>query len=449
MYWYNAFVTPVQYTGRARTAKGISAELEQAIHDGVLSPDEPLPGVRVLSEERGVAPGTVASAYRTLQIRGLVESRGRRGTFVRPKAGATGRFSAVSVGPDVTDLSRGQPDPALLPVLPWSASLTRHRRAAPPTELMLPDLVVQAHRRLADDGVPPGPLTVSSGTTDAIHRVLAARLRPGDTVGVEDPGWPNLLDLVAGLGMRARPLLVDEDGPRPDHLLDVCRAGVAAVVVTPRGHNPTGARVSARRAQDLRRVLAGYPAVLTVEDDHSADLIGGELALVAGATQAWVYARSTSKTYGPDLRLAVVTGDDRTVSGLSESMRTTAGWVSTLLQRLVVDLWASEKTSAAVASAYREYTDRRHLLGAALAERGVLSTGASGIHLWIPVVDETTAVAQLLHDSWLVSAGANFRQVSPPAIRVTVSGVRRAAVRRLAADIARARAGAPIGRYTT
>ncbi len=416
------------------TAKGISAELERAIHDGTLSPGDPLPSVRSLADQRAVAPGTVASAYKALQSRGLVESQGRRGTFVRQRVTGGGRAASLPVGPEVMDLSRGQPDPALLPVLPWRSA--RHRRAAAPTELLLPELVDLAQQRFAADGVPSGPVTVTSGTTDAIHRVLAARLRPGDIVAVEDPGWPILLDVVAGLGMRVEAVLLDNEGPLPESLDRVLRAGASTVVLTPRGQNPTGVEVSAPRSAELRRVLSGFPGVLTVEDDHSADLINGKLHVVAGATEAWVYARSTSKSYGPDLRVSLLTGDSATISTVQEGLRNSGGWVSTLLQQLVADLWTSERAAACVSSAYDVYSHRRQTLVTELLKRGVVAQGTSGMNVWVSVPDETTAVARLLQAKWLVSPGARFGRASAPAIRITVSGLSARAAPRLAADIA-------------
>ncbi|GAA3024228.1 GntR family transcriptional regulator [Microbacterium dextranolyticum] len=41
-----------------------------------------LPTVRRLAEDLGIAPGTVARAYRELETAGFVETRGRHGTFV-------------------------------------------------------------------------------------------------------------------------------------------------------------------------------------------------------------------------------------------------------------------------------------------------------------------------------------------------------------------------------
>ena len=76
-----------------------------------------------------------------------------------------------------------------------------------------PELAAYARSALSGDGVPGEHITVTAGALDGIERVLAAHLRPGDRVAVEDPGWANLLDLLAALGFSAEPIRVDDDGP--------------------------------------------------------------------------------------------------------------------------------------------------------------------------------------------------------------------------------------------
>ena len=64
----------------------LSAQLRDAlawrIDDGRLGPGERLPTVRALAAELGLAANTVARSYRELEQAGLVQGRGRRGTFV-------------------------------------------------------------------------------------------------------------------------------------------------------------------------------------------------------------------------------------------------------------------------------------------------------------------------------------------------------------------------------
>lgn len=54
-----------------------------AIGDGQLLPGERLPTVRALASHLALANNTVAAAYRSLEAAGVVEGRGRAGTFVR------------------------------------------------------------------------------------------------------------------------------------------------------------------------------------------------------------------------------------------------------------------------------------------------------------------------------------------------------------------------------
>ena len=53
-----------------------------AVREGLLVPGTRLPTVRTLAEELGLAPNTVARAYRELERDEVIETRGRRGSFV-------------------------------------------------------------------------------------------------------------------------------------------------------------------------------------------------------------------------------------------------------------------------------------------------------------------------------------------------------------------------------
>lgn len=52
------------------------------ISSGRLHPGEKLPTVRALAADLALAPNTIASAYRSLEKLGVIEGRGRAGTFV-------------------------------------------------------------------------------------------------------------------------------------------------------------------------------------------------------------------------------------------------------------------------------------------------------------------------------------------------------------------------------
>jgi DNA-binding transcriptional MocR family regulator len=438
---------PVRYQIEGRGAAEIAASVEAGVRAGGLPPGTSLPPVRRLAAQLGVAPATVATAYKSLRQRGLVETAGRNGTRVRPRPPVTtGRRATVPAG--TVDLANGYPDDALLPAIDGAL----HRVAGQldgPVGYQLsgpwPELVELGRARLEADGVPAAAVTVTSGTLDAIERLLSAYLRPGDRVAVEDPGWANLVDLVAALGLSAVPMPVDDEGPTVDGLRQALAAGVAAVVVTARAQNPTGGAVGAARAAALRPMLAHRPDLLVIEADHAAELAEVPLAPLAGAGPTWALARSVSKPYGPDLRVSIVAGDEASIARVEGRLRLGAGWVSTVLQRLVVELWRDPAVESTIAQARAGYARRRRALLDALARRGVVAHGRTGINVWVPAPDESLAVAALRERGWAVAPGSLYRLASPGGLRVTISSLALSDVDRLADDLAAAVHGEPAG----
>ncbi|MEU0086414.1 aminotransferase class I/II-fold pyridoxal phosphate-dependent enzyme [Streptomyces sp. NPDC006274] len=439
-----------EYRIVGRRASEIAASVERAVGAGELEPGQLLPPMRELATELGVNPNTVAAAYRTLRERGVIETAGRRGSRVRPRPASTARGSIrVDAPPGVRDLGEGNPDIALLPPLDEALAYAAARYAKEPGlygKVPLDAEFARLARAAMDaDEVPAGPLAATSGALDAIERVLAAHLRPGDAVAVEDPGWGSLLDLVSALGLKPLPLALDDEGPLPGEMERALTAGARAVVVTDRAQNPTGAVLSSRRAGQLRAVLGRFPRTLLIEDDHGHAIVDHPLHPLAGVTESWAFVRSVAKAYGPDLRVAVLTGDGVTVDRVQGRLGLGPGWVSRLLQHTVAHLWASGAVDPVTVA--RAYGERRDALTDALALRGVKARGRSGMNVWVPVEDETGAVARLLHAGWAVAPGARFRLASPPGVRLTVSQLTRADIEPLADAVASAVGPMPVRSY--
>ncbi|MGY4904628.1 aminotransferase class I/II-fold pyridoxal phosphate-dependent enzyme [Streptomyces sp. 900116325] len=430
-----------EYRIVGRRASEIAASVERAVGAGELVPGQALPPMRELAARLEVNPNTVAAAYRTLRERGVIETAGRRGSRVRLRPASTARGSLrVEAPPGVRDLGEGNPDPALLPSLDGALAAAARAYAKRPgmygEARVDPELEALVRAALDADGVPAGPVAIASGSLDAIERVLVAHLKPGDAVAVEDPGWGALLDLVPALGLRPVPIALDDEGPLPDEVERALNAGARALVVTDRAQNPTGAAIGAARAEELRCVLAGHRGVLLIEDDHGHAIVDLPLHPLAGATDRWAFVRSVAKAYGPDLRVAALTGDAVTVDRVLGRQQLGPGWVSRLLQRAVAHLLATSAVdSDAVARAYGE---RRDALVQALMERGVEAHGRSGMNVWVPVSDETGAVARLLNAGWAVAPGARFRVSAPQGIRLTVSPLTAADIAPLADAVAAA-----------
>ena len=67
-----------------------------AVRDGRLTAGTRLPTVRELAAELGLAPNTVARAYRELESAGIVETRRRWGTFVARSDPADAAMAAAA-----------------------------------------------------------------------------------------------------------------------------------------------------------------------------------------------------------------------------------------------------------------------------------------------------------------------------------------------------------------
>jgi DNA-binding transcriptional regulator YhcF (GntR family) len=77
----------------------VRSQLAQVVRAGQLKPEDQLPTVRKLASDLGLAANTVARSYRELELAGLIETRGRHGSFVAgslsPKKQAGARLAAA------------------------------------------------------------------------------------------------------------------------------------------------------------------------------------------------------------------------------------------------------------------------------------------------------------------------------------------------------------------
>jgi len=440
-----------QYRIRARSAAELVDRIEAGVASGALAPGQRLPSVRSLAVELGLSPVTVAAGLAQLRRRGVVLSEPRRGTRIGPGPPIGAARARLPVPDGARDLSLGNPDPALLPDL--AAAL---RRCPLPARLYgeqhaLPELLEHARARLHADAIPAEHLCICSGAMDAIERVLGAHLRPGDRVAVESPGYAALYDLLRALGLALAPVAVDQRGMLPEELERAFAGGALAAVITPRGHNPLGAALDAARAQELCDVLARFPRALTIEDDHLGAVAGGPLHSVHAHSRAprerWASTRSVAKALGPDLRLAVLAGDAATLARVQGRQRCGPGWVSHVLQALVLSLWRDPRVDQLVERASATYRERRQALLACLAREGVPACGPSGLNVWIPVAEETATVAALLQRGWALAPGAPYRLPgAAPGVRVTVAALAPEDAARLARDVAQVLAPSAVAR---
>lgn len=409
-----------------RSPRGIAAAISRLIGNGSLPSGSRLPTVRELAIGIAASPTTVAEAWRILARVGAIEARGRQGTFVveNPRPHAARRYRRMSEGPGLfrCDLSTGTPDPALLPEL--GPALARVGRRAIVTSYLDDPVLPELDEELrASWPFAPEALTVVDGAMDALDRIATVTLRLGDRVLVEEHTFPALLDLLEQIGAEAIGLSVDAHGIVPESLQGGLAHAPAALFLQPRAQNPTGVRMTARRARQIAGLLRGTDVVV-VEDDHSGDIaIGDDVSIGKHLPAQTVHIRSFSKSHGPDLRLAAIGGAGDIVRAVADRRMLGPGWSSRLLQAVLLELLRDPVSVAAVSHARETYSTRRAALTTCLDDLGIRYTGTDGINLWVDVAHEQAALLSLAAQGVGVAAGTPF--LTSPAgvdhVRVTIA----------------------------
>ncbi|MER6787227.1 GntR family transcriptional regulator [Streptomyces sp. NPDC000658] len=88
----------IQIDEGAAPYEQVRAQIAEQARSGALPVGYRLPTVRGLAESLGLAANTVAKAYRALETDGVIETRGRNGTFVAASGPAAQREAAGAAG---------------------------------------------------------------------------------------------------------------------------------------------------------------------------------------------------------------------------------------------------------------------------------------------------------------------------------------------------------------
>ncbi len=421
-----------------RTIRGIARETGALIRSGALPVGSKLPPVRDLAYVLGVSPATVSQAWSELRRHKIIGGRGRNGAWVmgdRFAARPERHLSVGNYGPDVLNLAIAEPDVALLPSLKdalahgaLAENLNSYERVR-----ILPELEAAVRPSWPYD---PGAFLATNGGYNAIYTLLHALVPPGAAVAIEDPTALRLLDILEDLDVPILPVECDQDGPLPHSLATILQQRPVAFLFQPRVHSVTGACMSAERLEALGDLLAGSD-VLIVEDDGVGDVWDTpRISLGRRFPDRVIHILSYSKTHGPDLRLAVLSGSASIVEQIQSYRSFSSGWSSRILQAAIAWLLQDKATIAVVERARTVYRLRRERLASELAKRRVQIEAGNGLSVFVPVASESYALVTLAARGIAVHAGAKFSTRPTNAIRVATSILREEDVERVADSIA-------------
>ncbi|MBO1114058.1 PLP-dependent aminotransferase family protein [Bordetella petrii] len=382
-------ISPLDPAAAQPLYRQIYERFRGAIASGLLKPGERIPSARALATELGLARGTIETAYSLLAAEGYVQSRGQAGTVVA--AGLRPHTRAAAIAPAVDSdaaASNFRPDsirpfqmglPALdaFPRKIWARLGARCARAMQPSDMVHPSIYglpalraeIAAYLHVARGiDCTPSQVFVTSGYCDSMQLIGQALLKPGDTVWLEDPGYPPTRRLLALMGIAAAPVPVDGAGMVvADGILAAPKA--RAAVVTPAHQSPLSVSLSLPRRMALLDWAAQSGAWI-IEDDYD-----GEYRYVSRPLPALksldrdgrvIYAGTFSKVLFPSLRLAYLVVPPAQAERFATITQARAGGSPQLTQAIVTAFITEGHFARHIQRMRKLYAERRQAATAGL-----------------------------------------------------------------------------------
>ncbi|VWB69944.1 GntR family transcriptional regulator [Burkholderia lata] len=417
----------------------IVRQLRGLIDSGRLQSDARLPASRDLAAQLGVARNCVVNAYDELIAVGLLEGRGRHGTFVR--SGASGGsvrpaphtpLPAVLErlqAPTPVDETGGvasldwRPESAHAHALPlgvWRNACREAGRHLPPQDYGDPRGERGLRRGIArwlrthrSVDVDPDHVVVTHGVGNDLQLVSQALLNGGDLCVIEDPGYQRAMTAFTRAGATVRPVPVDRDGLLVEHVV-VDGAVPQMVHITPAHQYPLGGRLPRSRREALIE-LARQHGILIVEHEYDSEFQheGTRLPpIFASAPDTTMLIGTFARVVGPSLRLGFIVAPSAVAEALAAFVDRECRHVSLPAQRVAEFLLASGQLDRHLRRMQRHYAAMRNTLLARLAvhaDRIDLHGDRVGLHVWIagrdPAFDRALRAA-------LQSRGIRFNEVA-------------------------------------
>lgn len=227
-------------------------------------------------------------------------------------------------------------------------------------------------------------IMLTSGAQHSIDLIAQALLHEGETVSVEDPGFP-----VAWMAMKYRrmqvvPVPVDEYGLCVDRI----HSGSKLVFVTPSHQCAVGVIMSEPRRQQLLH-LAAQHRFWIVEDDYDSEFRyrGDPLpTLFSQRPQNTLYMMSFSKMVAPGIRISAVIGPKEAIRQLAQVYELTYRHLP-IMEQLTLTHFIEHGHFMRHMRRVRNVYRRRHeamtkaIIATGLSENFTLSGVETGLHM--------------------------------------------------------------------
>ncbi|MGB3366132.1 MAG: PLP-dependent aminotransferase family protein, partial [Acidaminobacteraceae bacterium] len=325
--------------------KQIYDEIENRISSEILTPNEKLDSIRLISKSIGVSQMTVVKAFEMLKKDNLIYKIQGKGSFVKENRTKNDRKIKAKVL-DSEDWKNRIVDYVVrtgyiershfLIEDIWCNLGTAglHNRFLQTDEIM--EMYLKNYKAEDLSKYPPvrgdkklignikeylidktidmhdNDIIITTGSQIAINLIAQTFLTHGDVVVVESPTFPGAIDAFKSRGARIVEVAMTSDGIDTDELLLVCeKYPVKILYLMPTFQNPTGISSSLEKNMEMLD-LAHEHNFLIVEDDCWSDLYfeKAERPLKGvDEKRRVIYIAGFSKTLGPSYRLSAIVCD--------------------------------------------------------------------------------------------------------------------------------------------
>jgi GntR family transcriptional regulator/MocR family aminotransferase len=404
----SGLVVPLTAEDGYGLAEQLVGQLSFAITTHRLAAGTRLPSSRALADIAGVSRNVVLAAYAALTELGLVEGRHGSGSYVRsgvvqsrrarpvPQRLANLKHEAVHASAATTGLDvrlRARPA-AVLPDAVWRRAWkgAAMRRIQPGYGDPFGDRRLRAALTdylAAQRGIvaAPGDVVVTSGAADALALLVRVIVSPGETIALEEPGYPSLWSIAGDRDARVALVPVDEQGIDVGYL-ERLDPTPRLVHVTPAHQFPTTVEMSAPRRTQLL-TWARRHDVLVVEDDYSGEFAASTAAqpTLAALDQDGVvaYVGTLSRLLAPSLRTGYLVAPRPLAVEVARHRRDIDSYLSLPVQLAVAELLTSGEMTRQLRRAHRAVANQRAILKTALSPAIPVLGTHNGLHVLIPL----------------------------------------------------------------
>lgn len=386
---------PFERNSKIPFYKQIYEGYREAILSGLLRPGQRLPSTRALAQDLRISRLPAVNAFEQLLHEGYIEGKIGAGTYVKESIPeeftphivaqrSQKKNARNSLRPEDTVLGPFRVSLPALDQFPrkiWSRLISRHAKnlsselmayGDPAGHFPLREAIARYLQTARAVHCEPDQILIVSGSQMALQMCARVILKPGDSVCIEEPGYPGAREALISTGAAMIPVPLDDEGINM-HGVAARGKGARATYVTPSHQYPLGSSMTASRRLELLDWAQRNQSWI-IEDDYDSEYryASRPLGSLQGMDTASrvIYIGTFSKVLFPSLRTGYMVIPPVLWNSFISLRETIDIFSPTLYQVVLTDFLQEGHFARHLRRMRRIYLSRRNALVDSLREHG-------------------------------------------------------------------------------